>query len=50
MHIYKEAAGVISKKDVYVCTHESWMYIGDTMDELILILNTEWEHDKHLAM
>jgi len=50
MHIFKQAAGVISKEDVYICIHEGWMYIGNTMDELILILNTEWEFDKHLSM
>ena len=48
MHIFLESPGVISKESVYVCLCEGYMYTGDTMYELIQVLNTEWKHDKHL--
>lgn len=49
MHIFKEKPGVISKNEVWVCIHDSWIYIADTLEELVNILNTEWEADKHLG-
>jgi hypothetical protein len=50
MMIYKERAGTMSKKSCWVCIHEGYMYISDTVRGLIEILNEEWEHDKWLAM
>ena len=49
MTIFKEKAGVISKEPVWVCIHEEYMYLADTFWELLHILGTEWEHDKHLV-
>jgi acyl-ACP thioesterase len=48
MKIYKEKAGVISQKEVWCCIHNEYLYIANTLKELIKILNTEWENDKHL--
>ena len=49
MQIYKQDAGIISDMDIWCCIHNEYLYIGDTLDELIHILNTEWEHDKYIA-
>ncbi len=49
MRIFKEKAGVISQHPVWVCIHNGYMYIEDTLDKLVVTLNTEWEHDKHLV-
>ena len=55
--IYKEKAGVISENEIWVCSCTEkaspdsvagYMYTADTSEQLIMILNTEWEHDKHL--
>jgi len=47
--IYKEEAGVVSKKECWICISEGYLYTGNTLEELIEILNTEWRHDKHIA-
>ena len=49
MKIFKQEGGVISKEDCWVCIHESYIYIGTTLEDLVHILNTEWEHDKHIV-
>lgn len=48
MYIFKEKAGVISENEVWVCCCEGYMYIEDTLEKLIEILNTEWKDDKHM--
>ena len=47
--IFKQKAGVISPNEVWVCICEEYLYIEDTLEELITLLNTEWKDDKHLA-
>lgn len=49
MFIYLEKPGIISEEEVWVCSHEDYLYLADTLEELIEILNTEWEHDIHLV-
>ncbi len=49
MKIYKEKAGVIAPTEVWVCICDCYLYIGNTLEELINILNTEWKADKHLV-
>ena len=49
MNIFLEKAGVISQEEVWVCIHQCWFYTADTLEELSKVLNTEWEHDKHLV-
>lgn len=49
MKIFKEKPGVISEKGCWVCTHNAYVYTANTLEELIEILNTEWEDDKYLA-
>lgn len=48
MKIFKEKAGVVSPNEVWICLCEGYLYTGDTLDELITILNTEWKQDQHL--
>lgn len=49
MHIFLQKAKVISEYPLWVCTHGDYLYTAKELGELIDILNTEWEHDKHLA-
>ena len=49
MKIYLQEKGVIGKEDCWCCIHEGYLYIADTLEELVTVLNTEWEHDKHLV-
>jgi len=49
MKIFKTKAGEISKEPCWVCIHDGYMYDADTLEELIEVLNTEWEHDKHIV-
>lgn len=48
MKIFKEQAGVITKDECWVCLCDCYMYMADTLEQLIEVLNTEWEDDKHL--
>ena len=50
LHIFEQEAGVISKDKLWVCLYDSYMYTAPTLELLVVVLNTEWEHDKHLAM
>lgn len=47
MKIFQEKARTISDEPVWVCINDYYMYIASTFDELIHILNTEWE-DKNI--
>lgn len=49
MHIFEQEAGVISDDVCWVCICEEYMYIAPTLLELVELLNTEWEHDKHIV-
>lgn len=49
MHIFYQEAEVISEEPVWVCIHECYLYTAPTLEALVVVLNTEWEHDKHLA-
>ena len=49
MHIFSQEGGVISKEDCWVCIHNDYLYTGDTLEDLVLVLNNEWEDDKHLV-
>ena len=49
MRIFQEEAGVISENPVWVCVCEGYLYIADTLESLIEVLNTEWKADKHLV-
>ena len=50
MKIYKEKPGVISKKAVWCCMHNGYLYVANTIEGLINVLNTEWEYSKYLLM
>jgi hypothetical protein len=47
--IFKEKPGVISKDSCWICICEGYLYTGDTLEELISTLNSEWKLDKHIA-
>lgn len=47
--IFKEAAGVIAPTEMWVCFCDCYMYEHETLEGLINVLNTEWEHEKHLV-
>lgn len=49
MHIFESKPGEIGPDKYWCCGHEGYLYIGDTLEDLITILNTEWEDDKHLV-
>lgn len=49
MRIFEEKPGVISEDSCWICTHNGYMYIAPTLGELIEMLNTEWEADKHIV-
>jgi hypothetical protein len=49
MRIFEEQPGVISEGPCWVCIHNGYMYTALTLEDLIQVLNTEWEHDKHIV-
>lgn len=49
MHIFQEKAGIISENPIWVCICNDYIYTADTIENLISILNNEWEDDKHLV-
>ncbi len=49
MRIFQEKPKVIGDEAVWVCIHDGYLYTANTLEELVEVLNTEWEHDKHLV-
>lgn len=49
MKIFHQEAGVISKEPVWVCIHDSYLYIEDTLPRLVWKVITEWKNDKHIV-
>lgn len=47
--IVKEKAGVISPNECWVAFCQCWMYTANTFDELMVVLNSEWQMDRHLV-
>lgn len=47
--IFKERAGVISPKPIWVCFESCWMYEDYSLLKLIWIIITEWRNDRHLV-
>lgn len=48
--IRREKAGVISEEAVWVCCCDGYLYMHETLAGLAQTLDTEWQHDDHLAM
>ena len=46
---YKEKAGVISKDSCWIYFAGCYMYTADTFIDLLIVIATEWEDDKHLV-
>jgi hypothetical protein len=49
MRIFQDKLRVISERDIWVCICEGYLYVADTLEDLIRVLNSEWKHDKHLV-
>ncbi len=49
MKIFREKAGVISKNHVWVCFHNEYMYLGDTLPGLLLEIVTNWKNDRNMV-
>ena len=49
INIYREPAGKISKDECYTAVESNYLYIADTLSELLKIISEEWQDDKHLA-
>ena len=47
--ISEQIGGVISKDTVYVCAHNEYLYISNSVKEVIDLMANEWEHDRHLV-
>ena len=41
--------GEISEAGCWVCVHTGYLYIGNTLEDLLVVIATEWKCDKHLA-
>lgn len=46
--IFKERAGVISPRPVWVAFISEYMYTGDTLPGLLLNIARQWKDDKNL--
>lgn len=33
----------------YCCICGGYMYFADTLEQLVIVLNTEWKQDKHMV-
>lgn len=49
MKIFRQKAGVISQESCWVCVHQSYLYIGDTLPQLLWIMITKWNNDKYIV-
>lgn len=49
VRIFKEKAGVIGEKEVWVALSPGYLYTADTLWQLVKILIFEWENDQHLV-
>jgi hypothetical protein len=47
MKIFKDTQSF--DEPVWICIHGEYIYASESIYGLIDILNTEWEHDKHIA-
>jgi len=48
MKIFKEKAGIITNKSVWVCINKEYLYIHSNLFGLFYVLLFEWNDDKHL--
>lgn len=49
MTIFREKAGVIGEKPVWVCFHSTYMYLGDSLPQLLWVMITQWNDDRNLV-
>ncbi len=47
--VYLERPGVISPGAVWICFTPGYMYSADTLPDLLHVVDTEWEWDRHLV-
>ena len=46
--IYREQAGVISEKAVWVCIYDGYMVINDDLSDLFNYLANNWKNEQDL--
>lgn len=46
--IFKEKAGVISEKPIWICFQSSYMYVGDNLFDCLKDMWINWKSDKCL--
>jgi len=49
MKIFREKPGIISEDACWVGLHDCYLYVEDTLVELLVTILTEWKHDRHLV-
>lgn len=47
MHIFYDTTSF--DQPVWCCISEGYMYFADTLEQLVVVLNTEWKLDKHMV-
>jgi hypothetical protein len=47
--IFKEKPGVISINECWCCISEGYLYTADTLEDLLVMLNSEWKHENHIV-
>lgn len=47
--VIEEQDADIVYNSTWICTHEKYEYMADSLESLVHILNTEWEEDQHLV-
>lgn len=49
MKIFREKAGIISEKPIWICYHSTYMYVGDSLIGLLWEMATKWNNDHNLV-
>lgn len=49
MKVFKEKAGVISENPVWIMLHDGYIYTGDTLLKLLILVIREYKHDRHMV-
>jgi hypothetical protein len=47
--IFKEKAGVISERPIWICFHSCWMYSNESFFGLFVTMFKQWQKDCNLV-
>lgn len=47
--IYKAKPNDVSKKAIWVCVHDCYLYTGDTLFQLLKQMFNNWDSDQHFV-